>query len=575
MSSSAYIGIPGFLVLLGLWLSTKLVLNAWRELKTIQLRGPPPTSRILGLSGDILQSPDISLAYEDWAAQYGPVFEVPLAFGRKKIVLTDPKALIHFYNSERSVYTKAKNDRIFIGRIVNSLRSLYERANVLASSGVAFYGRKEIRTNGPPQLQCVTNSWLIGICSSRQRKALIPAFSNAAIRRLTAVFYDSVYKLKSFWDTILESSSDGAIIEVEEWMNRIALDSVGIAGFSHDFRYLEGQQSPVTTAFEAMGNTKMSLLTRLVFLLSFTFPFVLSVPTERIRLFWELRRSLNVIARRLLANMRREKESGVAEELTDKSVIGLLLKAELADSELRLTQEEVVAQVRLHFRSVENVLLLAGYETTSIALTWALIELAKHPEIQDKLRRDLARFSGNDPTWDQLVSELPYLDATVHEVLRLHPPVSEIIREAGHDDVIPLGTPVVTPSGETISSVIIAKGTPVFVPIRTINRSEALWGPEAKKFKPERWFEDVSFSAKELPGHRHLLTFHDGPRTCLGKLFALAEFKAVLFVLIRNYVFEFPNGPETKIVNHVAVIPRPKVAGQNGAKVPLRVRRVE
>jgi cytochrome P450 len=91
--------------------------------------------------------------------------------------------------------------------------------------------------------------------------------------------------------------------------------------------------------------------------------------------------------------------------------------------------------------------------------------------------------------------------------------------------VIPLGTPVVTPSGETISSITIAKGTTVFAPIRCINRSEALWGPDAKEFKPERWFEEVTAPAKDLLGHRHLLTFHDGPRTCLGKSFALAEFK--------------------------------------------------
>jgi len=400
----------------------------------------------------------------------------------------------------------------------------------------------------------------------RQRKALTPAFSNAAIRRLTAVFYDSAYKLKSFWDATLESTSDGAIIEVEEWMNRIALDSIGIAGFSHDFRYLDGHQSPVTAAFESLGLSDMGLFTKLVFGLSFTFPFLLSVPTQRMRLFWELRRSLNVIAERLLANTRREKEGGVAEELTDRSVIGLLLKAELAD-ELYMTQEEVVAQM--------NVPLLAGYETTSISLTWALIELAKHPETQDKLRKNLARFSGTDPTWDQLVSELPYLDATVHEVLRLHPPVPETLREAAHDDVIPLGTPVITPSGETISSVAIAKGTTIFAPIRCINRSEALWGPDAKEFKPERWFEDVTVPAKDLQGHRHLLTFHDGPRICLGKSFALAEFKAALSVLIRNYTFEFPDGPDTEIETHITIVPRPKVAGQNGAKVPLRVRRAE
>ncbi|KAF7331038.1 Cytochrome P450 [Mycena venus] len=448
-------------------------------------------------------------------------------FGRKNIVLTDPKAVVHFYNSERAIYTKTENDRMFIGRI---------------------FGRGVL--------------WAEGDMHKRQRKALTPAFSNAVIRRLTSVFFDSAYKLKSFWDATLESSSDGAVIEVEEWMNRIAWTALVSLGFLTISGYLEGQTSPVTAAFESLGAFEQGLFQQIIFVLSFAFPFLLSLPTPRMRLFWELRRSLNVIAERLLANTRREKEDGVTEEFTDKSVIGLLLKAELVDSELHMTQEEVVAQ---------NILLLAGYETTS----WALIELSKHPEIQDKLRKDLARFSGTDPTWDQLVSELPYLDAVVQETLRLHPPVIETLRIAAHDDVIPLGTPVVARSGETISSITIAKGTTVVSPIRCINRSEALWGPDAKDFKPERWFEDVNFPAKDLQGHRHILTFHDGPRTCLGKSFALAEFKAALSVLIRNYIFELPDGPETKIETHIAIVPRPKVAGENGAKVPLRVRRVE
>ncbi|KAJ7758789.1 cytochrome P450, partial [Mycena maculata] len=82
---------------------------------------------------------------------------------------------------------------------------------------------------------------------------------------------------------------------------------------------------------------------------------------------------------------------------------------------------------------------------------------------------------------------------------------------------------VVTPSGETISSIAVVKGSVISAPIWCINRSEALWGPDAKEFKPERWLEaKKDVPAKELQGHHHLLTFHDGPRTCLGKSFTLA-----------------------------------------------------
>ncbi|KAJ7886211.1 cytochrome P450 [Mycena olivaceomarginata] len=533
--SSAGLGIRGLLILPAIWLCTKAVLAVLRPrgARTTRLKGPPSTNPILGRMRYVMQAKDISNDYEQWAEEYGGAFELPLALGSRQIVLTDTKALTHCYTTERAVYTRTENERQFIGQI---------------------FGRGVL--------------WAEGEMHKRQRKALTPAFSNAAIRKQTSVFYDSAYKLKSFWDEIIDLTADGAVIEVQEWMNRVALDSIGIAGFSHDFKYLEGKESDVTAAFHALEINETSVFQNVLFLLAVLFPPVQMLPTKRLRLLRQLRKSLEDIADRLLANTRREKEDDVAEDHADKSIIGLLLKAEHTDAELYMTPEEVVAQ---------NVLLLAGYETTSVSLTWALIELSKHLEMQDKLRAELlSKFGGSDPTWDQLASttDLPYLDAIVLEVLRMHPALSKTPRVASQDDVIPLGTPIVTASGETVSSITVAKGTIIVEPIRTINRSEALWGSDAKEFKPSRWFTDITSPAKELQGYRHLLTFHDGPRTCLGKTFALAEFKAVLSVLVRNYAFEFPGGPDTEIGDHVALIQRPKVAGQLGAKVPLRVRRL-
>ena len=63
------------------------------------------------------------------------------------------------------------------------------------------------------------------------------------------------------------------------------------------------------------------------------------------------------------------------------------------------------------------------------ALQWALIELCKKPDKQQKLRDELSQFSGTNPTFDQLSSGLlPYLDAVTQEVLRLHPPIHETTR---------------------------------------------------------------------------------------------------------------------------------------------------
>jgi len=223
-----------------------------------------------------------------------------------------------------------------------------------------------------------------------------------------------------------------------------------------------------------------------------------------------------------------------------------------------------------------KVLLFVGYDTISISLTWVLVEMCRDLDAQNKLRAELSEID-RDPTWEQLTNGLPYLDAVVHETLRLHPLLGETSRIATEDDVIPLGSPFISPSSLTpITHILVPSGTVVTVPIACINRSKALWGPDAKEFKPSRWIREdgIPSQAKEIHGHKHLLTFADGPRTCLGKGFAVAELKAVLSTLIRNFKFEFHDGPQTKLGIAGGILPRPKVLGEEGSRVPLLVKKV-
>ena len=109
-------------------------------------------------------------------------------------------------------------------------------------------------------------------------------------------------------------------------------------------------------------------------------------------------------------------------------------------------------------------------------------------------------------------------------------------RQAAQDDIIPFSIPFSSSSSDN-TSLVIAKGTVITSPIRALNRSSALWGPNAKEFVPERWLDDMSgvvgCKAKEIVGHKHILTFSDGPRTCLGKGFASANFKVCSFFFLK------------------------------------------
>ena len=101
------------------------------------------------------------------------------------------------------------------------------------------------------------------------------------------------------------------------------------------------------------------------------------------------------------------------------------------------------------------------------------------------------------------------------------------VPQAAEDDVLPLSTPLRTADGRIVDSVTVPKGSIVLVPAHAVNRSVTLWGADAKEFKPERWLSPhgIPKAAQEVQGHRHLLTFADGPRICIGRHFALAEFK--------------------------------------------------
>ncbi|KIK16530.1 hypothetical protein PISMIDRAFT_113179, partial [Pisolithus microcarpus 441] len=125
------------------------------------------------------------------------------------------------------------------------------------------------------------------------------------------------------------------------------------------------------------------------------------------------------------------------------------------------------------------------------------------------------------------------LDAVVQEVLRLHLSIPGLTHEAAEDDVIPLLEPVWIKAGETIDSIVIERGTILSVPISCINCSNTIWGMDTKAFKPERWLEPngITKKAQEVKGYHHLLTFGDGPRSCIGKTFALAEIKVCVHYL--------------------------------------------
>lgn len=210
---------------------------------------------------------------------------------------------------------------------------------------------------------------------------------------------------------------------------------------------------------------------------------------------------------------------------------------------------------------------MVGHETTAGSLSFTLLELARRPDIQQRLREEI-RQVGRDLSYDD-IQRLQFLDAVVKEGLRLHPASPQTERVALRDDVVPLSKPIVTPSGETLSSVRVRAGQVFHIPFTTMHVNPAVWGPSAAAFDPARWLTPGGVpSPAELPhGWSGLVTFCDGPRNCIGYRLAVFEFKVILATLVRSLEFH-----ETTAVVHGKISPtlQPVVDGKGGL-LPLHV----
>ena len=167
---------------------------------------------------------------------------------------------------------------------------------------------------------------------------------------------------------------------------------------------------------------------------------------------------------------------------------------------------------------------LAGRDTTSVALAWTLLELTRHPTIVDAIREEVdlvtKKTADDNDCWSYaFVDQLSYTQAVVMESLRLHSPAPDNFRFSIQDDVLPDGTPVPAKSLVMFSAY-------------SINHSDIVWGDDADTFNPDRFVKRPEPSPMQFP------TFNAGPRLCPGKPLALMELKMALAFLVSKFDFE-------------------------------------
>jgi cytochrome P450 len=219
------------------------------------------------------------------------------------------------------------------------------------------------------------------------------------------------------------------------------------------------------------------------------------------------RQAIRDVCDELIARRRAAPEAARGDDL-----LGLLIGAR--DGEEALDDAEVRDQIL--------IFMLAGHDTTAIALTFALHLLGRHPEALRRLQAEVDGVLGDrTPTADD-VERLPYAAMVLKEAMRLFPPAPGIGRRSAEGDVI--------------DGLTIPPGSDVAVSPWVTHRHPAFW-PEPERFDPERFT-----AAREADRHRYAyLPFGAGPRACIGQYFSMLEATIALAVIARAYDVRAPD----------------------------------
>lgn len=332
----------------------------------------------------------------------------------------------------------------------------------------------------------------------RLRAKITPTFTSA---RMKYMFSTMIAIGHTFVDSLaLEHPKK---VEIKEMLAKFTTDMIGNCAFGLECNSLKDPDAK----FRTMGRLAIEKprFTRLVQ--------VLTIVAKPIATFFRIKVLRDDVAEFFMGAVRdtvtyREKNNVARNDFMD-----LLLK--LKNDENQLTVEELAAQCFVFF--------MAGFETSSTAMSYALFELAQNQEIQQRARQsveDTLKRHNGEWSYDS-INDMHYVDYCIQESLKKYPPAPNLIRVVTKDYDIP---------GH--SGVVLKKGMIVNVPIFAIHR-DPVYYPEPEEYKPERFLPE---EAAKRPSCS-FLAFGEGPRNCIGMRFGLMQARIGLALLLKNFKF--------------------------------------
>ncbi|KAK5047410.1 hypothetical protein LTR84_006506 [Exophiala bonariae] len=358
---------------------------------------------------------------------------------------------------------------------------------------------------------------------SHRRRLLSHAFAQSSLFESEPLIKDNVKALIRRLDDQL-----GMPVDVMSLFRLLAFDVVGELFLGQSFGGLASKEPPqflhdmdlhfMCCAIEATSPLLYAVLSRL--------------PIPPLQHFFKSRERLVLYGQEALSSYLSQygRESGRKDLLT--KVVALKTETGTPPLSDRETYTEI------------GNLVAAGTDTTSMTLTYMFWQLAKNPSWQQQLRRELQSHLGNEhgiiPSFND-VNQLPILNATIHEALRLHP-------------AAPASLPRETPKGgKVLNGYFIPQKTIVSMQCYTTHRDPDTF-PDPDNFDPARWLDPESEKMRDM-----FMPFSKGPRACLGKNLAMMELKLTTATLVKDYTVKLAascTDDSMAMTDHFLIIPK-------------------
>ncbi|KAL7323401.1 hypothetical protein PS15p_211313 [Mucor circinelloides] len=353
-------------------------------------------------------------------------------------------------------------------------------------------------------------------------KLIMNAFSARAMKAYHYKMGESISELCEIMESFAKSGED---FDVSRWFIALALESIGKIGFDYDFDLLKDPNAPRHPFTVALAYVQSMIMKR-----ASTLSWLKWYQTTTNMRFHRDLQTLRGTVEDVLKDRREHPHT----EADQADLLDFMIKAESKEGEK--LNDSLIRDNIITFLS-------AGHNTTSAFLSWTLLELCKHPEVVENIKQEIANCgikAGEVPTPEQ-VKECKYLDLVIKESLRIHPPITSILKYCKKDATV---------KASNGNEYEVKAGQLLQVNINALHHNPKVWD-DPDVFNPDRFSGDI----ENLP-NTAWLTFSTGPRACIGRQFALQEGKLALVMILSRFNFKMDD-PNQKIGYAVVVSTKP------------------